>query len=508
MASLDPESLQMTTWLENNIVNGNGWGLGRLQTDDSLLVLNSDCNTRRVPFNKKSTYYEPACDTLTDFPIPDIGGLEGHTTSWLDAAACSGDCHLLVHDVDSGLLWESFDTSIVVDQGTGLVTSVSSTCAVVWNTTHLHPSDGRGDGCTSADAAGFPISTLLWTPEEIQAGSIDHAIRFILPNNKMRANHYANPASHFGGPSAPETSMAPIYGSRWRLKASYNIDGYSQPAQVVLKALKTYGMFLSDGGNVALTKASDTYRSVKWDDVGLLTSRPFDDIRPSDFEVVAPFGPVYGRDVPANGRPDCVRNTDIPIDTQPICPAPSDPTASPTIGPTTSPTAAPFISPTVGPTNGPTSGPVGSIPTASPTTGPTAAPFNPPTVGPTNGPTSGPAGSMPTASPTNSPTSGPTVSPTVGPTTSPTFGPTTSPTNQNSCVDDDTWKFGRKQQGCDHVALRPNRRCNKVGTGGVLAYEACPVACGTCPEATASSVIAAVTATNLRGNNIFMDPGQ
>ena len=52
-APLDSDSSAITNWLENNNVNGNGWGLGRLQTDDSLLVLKADCNTRRVPFTKK-----------------------------------------------------------------------------------------------------------------------------------------------------------------------------------------------------------------------------------------------------------------------------------------------------------------------------------------------------------------------------------------------------------------------------------------------------------------------
>lgn len=46
----------------------------------------------------------------------------------------------------------------------------------------VYPDDGRGEQCTSADAAGFPMSTLLFTADEVYAGEINHAIRFILPN--------------------------------------------------------------------------------------------------------------------------------------------------------------------------------------------------------------------------------------------------------------------------------------------------------------------------------------
>ena len=63
---------------------------------------------------------------------------------------------------------------------------MEATCLVVWNTSHEYPSNGRGEGCTSADAAGFPIASLLFTPYELYVKQeIDHAIRFILPNSRF-----------------------------------------------------------------------------------------------------------------------------------------------------------------------------------------------------------------------------------------------------------------------------------------------------------------------------------
>ena len=79
------------------------------------------------------------------------------------------------------------------------------------------------------------------------------------------------------------------------------------------------------------------------------------------------------------------------------------------------------------------------------------------------------------------PTFAPTKSPTIGPTQSPTIGPTTSPTPD--CQDSDTWEFLSPAgilKDCSIVAKSPSYRCSKLGTDGVVASVACPVACGSC----------------------------
>jgi len=68
---------------------------------------------------------------------------------------------------------------------------------------------------------------------------------------------------------------------------------------VVARALKTYGMFLADGGSVALTAAADTDSAQKW--AGLLGSRDLESIEPRDFELMA-----LGDAIPLTF--DCVRN--------------------------------------------------------------------------------------------------------------------------------------------------------------------------------------------------------
>jgi len=80
---------------------------------------------------------------------------------------------------------------------------------------------GRGDQCTSADAAGFPIAPLLFTADEVAAGEIAHAIRFILPNNRVRARSMVRPATH--GTNTTGDANAPPYGVHFRLRADFRL---------------------------------------------------------------------------------------------------------------------------------------------------------------------------------------------------------------------------------------------------------------------------------------------
>lgn len=178
---IHPNSSAITQWLEDQ----GGFGNSRFQIDFSIVVLHVNCSTDTLnaTFIPKSGYYS-ACDSdINSILIPKYGSLEG-TANWTHAQSCGGDCHLIVMNELNGLLYESWDTSITFpDDDVTKDPIIEATCLVAWNVSHDYPSDGRGDGCTSADAAGFPIATLLFTPYEIHVKQeIDHAIRFILPN--------------------------------------------------------------------------------------------------------------------------------------------------------------------------------------------------------------------------------------------------------------------------------------------------------------------------------------
>jgi hypothetical protein len=171
--------------------------------------------------------------------------------------------------------------------------------AIVWDLTKAYPPNLRGDQCTSADAAGFPIAALLPTADEVAAGEVRHALRFILPNARMKAGVYVHPATHGGAPSSSNAN-APPYGVRFRLEAAFDETSYNAGQRVILRALKRYGMLLSDGGNIALTFASDRTTTAKWAAQGI-TAQSFNSIGVDNFEVVD-----LTAEIPLTN--DCVRN--------------------------------------------------------------------------------------------------------------------------------------------------------------------------------------------------------
>lgn len=101
----------------------------------------------------------------------------------------------------------------------------------------------RPDDWTSADAAGLAILPGLVRVDEVQAGAITHAIRFTA---SLTDCSHLWPARHDAGTC---NANYPPMGARFRLKASYNLTGYSRQAKVILRAMKRYGIILADNGS-------------------------------------------------------------------------------------------------------------------------------------------------------------------------------------------------------------------------------------------------------------------
>lgn len=281
-APLDAESRQVIDYLDRV-----GWGLGRLQIDFSIEVLEAPSGTTPRPFTPTEDHYRPDCD-LDPVPVPPGGALEGE-----EGYECrsDGDCHLIVADRARMRLFEMWRADIRGNDFRG-------GCLAVWDMTRAYPPSGRGEQCTSADAAGYPIAPLLFSADEVAAGAIRHAIRFVLPNSRIRRGVYVHPASH-GTPSTSGPPEAPPYGTRLRLRGDYPVDSLPAGARVVARAMQTYGMLLADGGSVALTAQSDRFATAKWS--SLMGPRDLAALRPADFEMVD-----AGPRIPLTL--DCVRN--------------------------------------------------------------------------------------------------------------------------------------------------------------------------------------------------------
>jgi hypothetical protein len=272
-----------------------GWGNGnKLQIDFSIPLFFADSSTPRATIRAPSggyCYGGPDCDPVPlQMPVPSNANIEGSNDFTCDTA--NNDCHMLVVEKNEKKLYEIYNA-------TGSSSSIEALGAFVWDLTKAYPPSERGDQCTSADAGGFPIAALLPTSDEVAAGEVKHAIRFILPNPRMKKAVYVHPGSHAGSPGSTDAN-APPYGVRFRLKAAFDETAFNAGEKVILAAFKKYGMLLSDGGNIALTFADDRTSTAKWADQGI-TAQSFVAIKVDDFEVVD-----LSAEIPLTD--DCVRN--------------------------------------------------------------------------------------------------------------------------------------------------------------------------------------------------------
>lgn len=162
------------------------------------------------------------------YPIPANPPIEGGTSS-------TGDRHVLVVDKDNCKLYELFAAYPNAD-GTWRAGSGA--------TFDLRSNTLRPNTWTSADAAGLPILPGLVRYDEVAAGEIKHAIRFTAPQTR---NTYVWPARHQA--SSLSGGQYPPMGQRFRLRADYDISGFNPQVQVILRAMKEYGIILADNGS-------------------------------------------------------------------------------------------------------------------------------------------------------------------------------------------------------------------------------------------------------------------
>ena len=189
-----------------------------------------DGSQPKVPIIFRGNSYDGNYGDESDqgpFPIPLNAPIEGNGT---------GDSHVISVDVENGMLYELYNASQV---GAGFEAS----SAAVYN---LSTIAFRPDGWTSADAAGLPIFPLLVRYPEIEKGVIDHPIRFTINRNKIYEG-YVHPARHLV--SGNTSSELLPFGGRLRLKADYDISSFSETNQMILTAMKKYGLMLADVGS-------------------------------------------------------------------------------------------------------------------------------------------------------------------------------------------------------------------------------------------------------------------
>lgn len=196
------------------------------------------------------------------YPIPLTAPIEGNA---------SGDSHVLAVDLDNKILYELYNA-----RANTVTKQWEASGGAVWD---LKINAKRPAGWTSADASGMAMLPLLVRYDEVLKGKIDHPIRFTLTKAKtMKA--YTAPASHWSSGSNTNADAPTPYGMRLRLKAGFNINSYSKNNQVILTAMKEYGLIFADIGSDFFISGAPHDR---WnnDDLGNLRN-----VKATDFEVV------------------------------------------------------------------------------------------------------------------------------------------------------------------------------------------------------------------------------
>jgi hypothetical protein len=199
------------------------------------------------------------------FPEPGSARIEGGT-----ASSCDGDCHLLVVQSGACVLYEGYACTYT--------NGWNCSNGAKWDLTKKSYGQ-RPKGWTSADAAGLPVTPGLVRLDEVRAGAVNHAIRFTLG---CTSQNFVAPATHQAGCSKANTNTPPM-GFRVRLnKTKFDISKLSASAQVVAKAMQTYGLILADNGSDFYFQGED---NDGWADTDI---EPLKTIPTSAFEAITP----------------------------------------------------------------------------------------------------------------------------------------------------------------------------------------------------------------------------
>jgi len=209
----------------------------------------------------------------------DPGPMPVALTDPIEGFPGTGDRHVLVLDNANCFLYE-------LDSSYPQASSWNADSAAVWD---LLGNEQRPYTWTSADAAGLPIFPGLIRYDEVAAGAIHHAIRFTLQNSRAA---FTPPASHWAGNSS--NALAAPMGMRMRLKANFDVSGYSAANQVILNAFKKYGIIMADNGSSMYISGTPDDR---WDNNDL---HNLGQVKASDFEVLQ-MSPVYTQANVPNG---------------------------------------------------------------------------------------------------------------------------------------------------------------------------------------------------------------
>ena len=272
-APVDPNSAALINFIGPNIGLHPDFGSG-LYNNSIIGIPYEVVDSTQGPVAINFTAYGDESDP-GPMPVPLNAPIEGDPNP-------SGDQHVLILDNANCWLYELYSA-----QPSGSTWNAGS--AAVWD---LTADEQRPYTWTSADAAGLPIFPGLARYDEVAAGTINHALRFTLQNSRAA---FTPPASHWAATSS-NANAAPM-GMRLRLKASFDLSSFSPPNQVLLTAMKKYGLIMADNGSSMYISGApnDNWNNDDLHNLGSVTA--------ADFDVVQ-MNPIYtSTNIPMGAAP-------------------------------------------------------------------------------------------------------------------------------------------------------------------------------------------------------------
>lgn len=263
-ASVDPNSANIINFIGSTVTLHPDFGAGTFHGQTIGIPYQVEAGSQpKVPVTLGTFASESDPGPM---PIPSNALIEGFPKPG------NGDRHVLVLEKDGCWLYELFHGAVSKSG------NWSADSTAIWD---MRIDEQRPYTWTSADAAGLPVFLGLARHDEVAAGAINHALRFTVPTTRRA---FTPPASHWA--SSLTDPNAPPMGMRLRLKASFDISGFPADDQVILTALKKYGMILADNGSgIFISGTPDN----AWNNTDLNQLKT---ITASNFEVVL-MNPVY-----------------------------------------------------------------------------------------------------------------------------------------------------------------------------------------------------------------------
>lgn len=197
-----------------------------------------------------------------------------------DLNGWGGDRHSIIVQPDTGALWETWQSLLIVTNGhTNWQASNGAKFSLTNNT--LRPA-----GWTSADAAGLSMFAGLVRYDECERGMVEHALRLVV---KRTRRQYIYPATHYASTTSATNSSVPAMGQRLRLKSGFVVpSNWTRQEQAVLRALQKYGAIVADnGGFFSISVAPDDRFPAG--SFGRLSGLSI-----TNFEVIQTTGPLEG----------------------------------------------------------------------------------------------------------------------------------------------------------------------------------------------------------------------